>query len=138
MASMNKVLLIGRIGNDLDLKYSKSGQGILGINLATDESYTSQDGNRVQKTEWHRVIVYGKQAENCANYLQKGSMVFIEGSLATRKWQDQQKQDRYVTEIKAYKVLFLDSKTQNAKNETLQNTCSHSEQTENLDELVPF
>lgn len=108
--SLNKVMLIGRLGKDVELKYTQSGSPIANISLATDESYTDQNGNKVQKTEWHRVIVYGKQAENCASFLQKGSMVFIEGSLATRKWTNQQGKDQYITEIKAQRVIFLESK----------------------------
>lgn len=108
--SLNKVMLIGRLGKDVELKYTQSGSPIANISLATDESYINQNGNKVQKTEWHRVIAYGKQAENCANFLQKGSMVFIEGSLATRKWTNQQGHDQYITEIKAQRVIFLESK----------------------------
>ena len=80
------------------------------LNIATDESYTDRDGNKVDRTEWHRVSVFQRQAENCANYLTKGSLVYVEGSLQTRKWQDQQGQDRYTTEIKAQRVQFLDRK----------------------------
>lgn len=110
MANLNKVLLVGRIGRDIELKYTQAGSAIANLSIATDESYTGQDGNKVQKTEWHRVVVYGKQAENCANYLHKGSMIFVEGSLSTRKWQNKQGQDQYVTEVKAQRVLFLESK----------------------------
>ena len=83
---------------------------VCNLNLATDESYTDRDGNKVDRTEWHRVSVFQRQAENCANYLTKGSLVYVEGSLQTRKWQDQQGQDRYTTEIKAQRVQFLDRK----------------------------
>lgn len=110
--SLNKVMLIGRLGRDVDCKYTQSGNAIANLSVATDESYTGQDGNRVQKTEWHKVIAYGKQAENCERYLAKGSLVYIEGKLQTRKWQDQQGQDRYVTEIVASRVQFLDRKEQ--------------------------
>ena len=78
------------------------------MTVATDESFTGSDGNKVERTEWHRVTVFGKAAENCGNYLGKGSLVHVEGSLATRKWQDQNGQDRYTTEIKAQRVQFLD------------------------------
>lgn len=113
--SLNKVMLIGRLGKDVELKYTQAGNPVANISLATDESYTAQDGNKVQKTEWHRVIVYGKQAENCANFLHKGSMAFIEGSLATRKWTNQQGQDQFITEIKAQRVIFLDAKNNSNK-----------------------
>ncbi|MDE5832152.1 MAG: single-stranded DNA-binding protein [Desulfovibrio sp.] len=105
---LNKVMLIGRLGQDPELKYTTSGMPVTNLSVATDESYTDKEGNKVDKTEWHRVVVYQRQAENCANYLGKGSLVFVEGSLQTRKWTDQQGQDRYVTEIKAQRVQFLD------------------------------
>lgn len=107
---LNKVMIIGRLGRDPELRYTQSGSPVASLNIATDESYTDRDGNKVDRTEWHRVSVFQRQAENCANYLTKGSLVYVEGSLQTRKWQDQQGQDRYTTEIKAQRVQFLDRK----------------------------
>ena len=107
---LNKVMIIGRLGRDPELRYTQSGSPVASLNVATDESYTDRDGNKVERTEWHRVSVFQRQAENCANYLSKGSLVYVEGSLQTRKWQDQQGQDRYTTEIKAQRVQFLDRK----------------------------
>lgn len=107
---LNKVMIIGRLGRDPELRYTQSGSPIATLNVATDESYTDRDGNKVERTEWHRVSVFQRQAENCANYLGKGSLVYVEGSLQTRKWQDQNGQDRYTTEIKAQRVQFLDRK----------------------------
>ncbi|WP_165076220.1 MULTISPECIES: single-stranded DNA-binding protein [unclassified Desulfovibrio] len=107
---LNKVMLIGRLGRDPELRYTQSGSPVATLNVATDESYTDRDGNKVERTEWHRVSVFQRQAENCANYLAKGSLVYVEGSLQTRKWQDQSGQDRYTTEIKAQRVQFLDRK----------------------------
>jgi single-strand DNA-binding protein len=97
MASLNKVMLIGRLGRDPELKYSQSGQAVCTMSVATDESYT-KDGNKVEQTEWHRVVVFARQAENVANYLKKGSQAFIEGKLQTRQWQDKDGQTRYTTE----------------------------------------
>jgi hypothetical protein len=77
------------------------------LRIATDESYVDRDGNKVEKAEWHSVVVFQRVAENCANYLTTGSLVYVEGSLQTRKWQDQQGQDRYTTEVKAMRVKFL-------------------------------
>lgn len=105
---LNKVMLIGRLGRDPELRYTQSGSPVASLNIATDESYMDRDGNKVERTEWHRVSVFQRQAENCANYLAKGSLVYVEGSLQTRKWQDQNGQDRYTTEIKAQRVQFLD------------------------------
>ena len=107
---LNKVMIIGRLGRDPELRYTQSGSPVASLNIATDESYTDREGNKVDRTEWHRVSVFQRQAETCANYLAKGSLVFVEGSLQTRKWQDQQGQDRYTTEIKAQRVQFLDRK----------------------------
>ena len=113
MASLNRVMLIGRLGRDPELRYTQSGTPVCTLQAGTDESYTDRDGNKVERTEWHRITCFQKQAENCANYLTKGSLVYVEGSLTTRKWQDQQGQDRYTTEIKAERVQFLDRKGDN-------------------------
>ena len=101
-------MLIGRLGKDPELRYAANGNPIGNMRIATDESYTDRDGNKVDRTEWHTVVVFQRQAEACQNYLRKGSLVFVEGSLQTRKWQDPQGQDRYCTEIKAARVQFLD------------------------------
>lgn len=113
MASVNKVILIGRLGKDPELRTTQGGSSVCNMTLATDESYTDRDGNKHEQTEWHRVTAFNKQADNCAQYLHKGSMIYVEGKLSTRKWQDQGGQDRYTTEIKADRVQFLDSKPSN-------------------------
>ncbi|MFV0348326.1 MAG: single-stranded DNA-binding protein [Halodesulfovibrio sp.] len=110
---LNKVQIIGRLGRDPELRCSQSGTPVANLSVATDESYKDRDGNKVERTEWHRITCFQRQAENCANYLTKGSLVYVEGSLQTRKWQDQQGQDRYTTEIKAERVQFLDRKGDN-------------------------
>jgi single-strand DNA-binding protein len=107
---LNKVMLIGRLGRDPELRYTQTGSPVANLRIATDESYTDRDGNKVDRTEWHSVVVFQRAAENCAQYLGKGSLVFVEGSLQTRKWQDQAGQDRYTTEVKAQRVQFLDRK----------------------------
>ena len=107
---LNKVMIIGRLGRDPELRYAANGTPMTTLNIATDESYTTREGEKKEHTEWHRVVVFQRQAENCANYLAKGSLVFVEGSLQTRKWQDQQGQDRYSTETRATRVQFLDRK----------------------------
>jgi len=111
--TLNRAILVGRLGQDPKLAYSANGVPVANMNMATDESYTDRDGNRVDRTEWHRVVVFGKQAEFCANYLSKGRLVLVEGRLQTRKWQDQQGQDRYTTEVVALRVQALDPKGQN-------------------------
>ena len=113
--SLNKVMVIGRLGRDPELKYTQAGAPVCTLNVATDESYKDNNGQKVERTEWHRVVVFQKAAENCSQYLAKGSLVFVEGNLQTRKWQDQQGQDRYVTEIRAHRVQFLDRKGDNGQ-----------------------
>jgi len=97
---VNKVILIGNLGQDPDTRYTPSGNAVVNLNLATDESYKDrQTGQLVPKTEWHRVVIFGKVAEVAGQYLRKGSKVYIEGKLQTRKWQNKEGQDVYTTEI---------------------------------------
>ncbi len=107
--SYNKVILIGRLGRDPELRYTASGTPVANFPIATSETYVDKDGNRQEKTEWHRVVVWAKQAESVSNYLSKGRLALVEGSLQTRKWTDNQGQERYTTEIRAQRVIFLDS-----------------------------
>jgi len=108
-ASLNRVMLIGRLGQDPKISYTQSGSPVVNMSLATDEGYKDrQSGQNVERTEWHRIVVFGQAAEFCANYLAKGRLVFVEGRIQTRKWQDQNGQDRYTTEIVANRVQGLD------------------------------
>lgn len=106
MASVNKVILVGNLGQDPELRHTQNGTAVCTLNIATTD-VRMEGGQRQEKTEWHRVIVWQKQAENCAKYLAKGRSVFIEGRLQTRSWDDQQGQKRYTTEIVAQNVQFL-------------------------------
>jgi len=110
--SINKVILVGRMGQDAKLSYMPSGQAVAEFSVATDESYKDREGNKVEKTEWHKVKTFGKTAEFCNNYLGKGRLVYVEGKIQTRSWDDQQGQKRYVTEINAMVVQGLDSRQQ--------------------------
>jgi single-strand DNA-binding protein len=97
---VNKVILIGNLGQDPETRYTPNGNAVVNLNLATDESYKDrQTGQLVPKTEWHRIVMFGKIAEVAGQYLKKGSKVYIEGKLQTRKWQGQDGQDRYTTEV---------------------------------------
>ncbi|MBU2952274.1 single-stranded DNA-binding protein [Marinobacter sp. F3R08] len=97
---VNKVILIGNLGQEPDTRYTPSGSAVVNLNLATDESYKDrQTGQMVPKTEWHRVVIFGKVAEVAGQYLHKGSKVYIEGKLQTRKWQNKEGQDVYTTEV---------------------------------------
>jgi single-strand DNA-binding protein len=97
--SINKVILVGRLGQDPKLTYLASGSPVAEFSLATDESYKDRDGNKVDRVEWHRVKVFGRSAEFCNNYLSKGRLVYVEGTIRTRSWDDQQGQKRYITEV---------------------------------------
>lgn len=108
--SLNKVLLIGRLGRDPELRNTQSGQLVASFSIATDETYTNHEGQKIQKTEWHRISVWGKQADFCGKYLAKGRLVYVEGKIETRKWQDKAGIDRYTTEIKAERLVVLDSR----------------------------
>ena len=92
------------------MRYGANGVPVCKFSLATDESYTDREGRRQEKTEWHRITAFQKLAENCANYLCKGSLVYVEGSLTTNKWTDSEGQARYLTEVRAARVQFLDRK----------------------------
>lgn len=107
---LNRVQIIGRLGRDVELRQTPSGQSVASFTVATDESYTARDGQKVEQTEWHRVNVFGKQAELCGKFIGKGSLVYVEGKLRTRKWTDQSGQERSSTEINADRVQFLDRK----------------------------
>lgn len=111
---LNKVMLIGHLGKDPELKYGSSGNPVCTMTLATDEGYTDKDGNKVDRVEWHRIVAYQRLAETCGQYLQKGRLVYVEGKLQTRKWQDQNGQDRYTTEVVAGRVQFLGRKGDSA------------------------
>ena len=106
--SINKVILIGRLGQDPELKYTPSGAAVANFSIATSESWNDKSGQKQERTEWHRIVVWGKLAELCNQYLAKGRQVFVEGSLQTRSWDDQQSgQKRYMTEVNARNIQFL-------------------------------
>ncbi len=108
---VNKVILVGNLGQDPEIKYMPSGQAICNISVATTESWNDKStGDKVEKTEWHRVVFFRRLAEIAGEYLRKGSQVYIEGRLQTRKWQDQSGNDRYTTEIVANDMQMLGSK----------------------------
>lgn len=107
---VNKATLIGRLGKDPEVRYTPDGTMVSNFNLATDESYKDKTGKKVTKTEWHRIVVFGKLAEICANYLVKGKMVFIEGKIQTRQWEDKEGVKRSTTEIVANDMKMLDTK----------------------------
>ncbi len=107
---VNRALLIGRLGADPEVRYTPDGAMVTSFRLATDEQWKDKAGEKVQKTEWHRIVTFGKLAEICGNYLSKGKMVFVEGRIQTRSWEDKEGNKRYTTEIIATDMRMLDSK----------------------------
>jgi len=105
--TVNKVILIGNLGKDPEVRYTQSGRAVARFSIATTEFWNDQEGNRQERTEWHNIIVWGKQGETCAQYLAKGRQVFIEGSIRSRSYDDKSGTKRYITEIIAQRVRFL-------------------------------
>jgi single-strand DNA-binding protein len=107
MAGVNKVILIGNLGRDPELRYTQSGQAVANFTLATTERFPGKDGERQERTEWHRVVAWGRTAELCAQYLSKGRSVYVEGRLQTREWENREGQKQRTTEVVALTVQFL-------------------------------
>lgn len=107
---VNKVILIGNLGNDPEVRYMPNGKAVANISIATSESWKDQSGQIQERTEWHRCVSYGRLAEVIGEYLRKGSKIYVEGRLATREWQDQQGQKRYTTEIVISEMQMLDGR----------------------------
>ena len=112
MAGVNKVIIVGNLGNDPEIRTMPNGEAVANITVATSESWNDKNtGERREVTEWHRIVFYRRQAEVAGEYLRKGSKVYVEGRLKTRKWQDQNGQDRYTTEIQGDVLQMLDSRS---------------------------
>ena len=110
MASVNKVILVGNLGRDPETRYTTSGDAVTNIRLATTDTWKDKNGEKQERTEWHTIVFFGRQAEIAGEYLKKGKQVYIEGRLQTRKWQDKEGQDRYTTEIVADRMQMLGSR----------------------------
>lgn len=107
MAGVNKAILVGNLGRDPELRQTPNGQSVVNFTLATSESWTDKSGEKVERTEWHRIVVWGKTAEMCNQYLSKGRTVYVEGRIQTREWEDKDGHKRYTTEINANTVNFI-------------------------------
>jgi single-strand DNA-binding protein len=107
MNSVNKVILIGHLGKDPEVRYTQGGQAVASFSLATSEKWNDKGGQKQEKTEWHNIVAWGKTAEICGQYLRKGSPVYVEGKLATQSWEDRDGTKKYKTEIVAHQVIFL-------------------------------
>lgn len=107
MASVNKVIIIGNLGRDPEMRYLPSGDAVANLRVATTDKFKDKNGDMQEVTEWHSVAFFGRQAEVCGQYLKKGSQIYVEGSLRTRKWQDKEGNDRYTTEIRGDRMQML-------------------------------
>jgi len=107
MGSVNKVILVGNLGRDAELRYTPGGAAVATLNMATTEVWNDKAGQKQEKTEWHRVVLWGKSAESLAEYLTKGKQIYIEGRLQTRQWDDKDGNKRYTTEIRGDRVVLL-------------------------------
>lgn len=107
MASVNKAIIVGNLGRDPEVRYTQSGRAVANFSVATTDTWMDQNNQRQERTEWHRIVVWGKQAENCGQYLSKGRQVYIEGDIRTRSYEDKEGIQRYTTEIYAQRVQFL-------------------------------
>ncbi len=108
--SVNKAILIGNLGRDPELKYTGDGRPVARFSLATSENWTSREGEKKEKTEWHKIVVWGKLASFCGEYLRKGRRIYVEGRIETRSYEDRERQQRTITEIIANQIVLLDSK----------------------------
>ncbi len=115
MAGVNKAILVGNLGRDPELRHTQNGQAVVNFTLATSENWTDKNGERVERTEWHRIVVWGKTGEMCAQYLSKGRTVYVEGRIQTREWEDKDGNKRYTTEINAQTVNFIGPRTRSGE-----------------------
>jgi len=141
--TLNKVMLIGRLGQDPELKYTPSGVAVATLSIATNTSWKGQDGSQNENTEWHRVVVWRKLAETIEKYAKKGTKVYVEGRVVTRSWQDKDGNKRYTTEIQADNMQFLESRnardTESSEEDTSPPPESHVEEPDAQDsDDLPF
>lgn len=140
MAGVNKVIIVGNLGNDPEIRTMPNGEAVANITVATSESWNDKNtGERREVTEWHRIVFYRKLAEICGQYLKKGAQVYIEGRLRTRKWQDQNGQDRYTTEIQGDVMQMLGTRPQSADGANNSQPMPQQDASANaFDDSIPF
>lgn len=137
---LNKVTLIGNVGQDPELRTTSNGQAVANLSIATSEAWKTSSGENQERTEWHRVVLFGRLAEITRDYISKGGKIYLEGSLRTRKWEDKNGQDRFTTEIVANELIMLDSRRDSAQ-PTSSHTSSSQGAVENaqmLEDDIPF
>lgn len=146
MSSLNKAMIIGRLGQDPEVRYTQSNTAVATLNIATNERFKDRNGEFQERTEWHRVVAWGRLAEICQEYLKKGSQVYIEGPIQTREWEDKDGQKRYTTEIKALTLTMLDSRgesgnagmNQSSDKKQPANTVDLDDSFDDMDDDLPF
>ena len=139
MAGVNKAILVGRLGKDPEIKYTPSGTAIANFTMATSENYKDKDGQKQERTEWHRIVAFGKLAEICGEYLAKGKQVYIEGRIQTRSWDDKDGNKKYMTEIVANTMQMLGKADEAAKGSTeLPHDAGSASEPAVIEEDVPF
>jgi single-strand DNA-binding protein len=135
--SVNKVILVGRLGRDPETRYTGSGQAVANFSVATDESYKDRNGERQKRTEWHRITAWGKLAEICQQYLKKGTMVYIEGRIQSREWQDKEGQKRTSFDIVANTMKMLSSRGDAAAAASVGGTAGGASRGDEFDQSAP-
>ncbi len=139
---VNKVILVGNLGANPEMRFTQGGQAVANLRLATTERWTDRNGQKQEQTEWHRIVVWGKQAEICGQYLTKGRQIYVEGRIRTRQWQDQQGQKRFTTEIVAQNVQMLGPRSEGAPREDVGAAAAPDEATADFgggpDDDIPF
>ena len=138
MASLNKVMLIGNLGADPEIRYTPSGAAVANFRMATKDQWTSKEGERQERTEWHRVVAWRRLGEICGEYLHKGSLVYIEGSLQTREWEDRDGNKRYTTEINAWRMQMLDRAGKSGEATSQDERFPAEEPIDTPDDDIPF
>jgi len=135
---LNKVMLIGRLGQEPELKYTQAGVAVAKFSIATTMTWKDQDGNQQERTEWHNIVAWRRLAEICAEYLKKGKKVYLEGSLNTSSWEDENKKKHYRTEIVLNDMIMLDGKVPGSNSGTGSEVAETSSTAESKDDDLPF
>ncbi len=139
MLGVNKVILIGNLGGDPEVRYSTTGTPVTTFRIATNENWTTRDGQRETRTEWHRIVAFGKLGEICAEYLTKGKQVYVEGRLRTRSWEDRDGNKRWTTEVVATNVVMLGAAGEQVREEAIPESLPEEEISPPLEEDdIPF
>ena len=141
MANLNKVMLIGRLGQDPEIRYTQSGSSGANVTFATNDYWTDKQGGKQERTEWHSLVLWGKLADLAQSYLKKGSQVYVEGRLQTRKWEDKEGNDRWTTEIVANDMQMLGeriSSSSNSDSTRVQKQSGSEFATDDFDDDIPF